>query len=335
MLSFRHPHTRRAHKEEPSYLKIICTQVSRAGMIYLNVEDLGWRPYITSWLATKTQVPGIADAVSKLIEKYMEVGVKPDTFQHLLRLSFSLIISSELDSLLLCAHSTFQLFRVCSPAWSTSASTAVTWYLPIAWRACAPSHACLTAWLCQTMVLTLQMGLRPSTCWSRCVCACACMRACVLLLSTLHLTNCPFQVDTLRHRVCFPLTSCCLPSVFNSTKQFASQMWFLFCLIWGIGGTLDEDGRKKFDTYMRDKDSRFPRCVCLLVSVLLFLGCVCCVPDLQKLTYTEHTLTHDHTMRVVWRPCLSTAWTQDTAYTFTHTHTCIHFQSQMQCGDRV
>lgn len=28
--------------------------VSRAGMIYLNVEDLGWQPFITSWLQTKT-----------------------------------------------------------------------------------------------------------------------------------------------------------------------------------------------------------------------------------------------------------------------------------------
>eukprot|EP00983_Pelagomonas_calceolata_P088937 1157259-Pelagomonas_calceolata.AAC.14 len=39
-------------------------------------------------------------------------------------------------------------------------------------------------------------------------------------------------------------------------------MWFLFCLIWGIGGTLDEDGRKKFDTFMREKDARYPRPAC-------------------------------------------------------------------------
>ena len=25
------------------------------GMIYLNVEDLGWRPFITSWMALKKE----------------------------------------------------------------------------------------------------------------------------------------------------------------------------------------------------------------------------------------------------------------------------------------
>jgi hypothetical protein len=35
-------------------------------------------------------------------------------------------------------------------------------------------------------------------------------------------------------------------------------MWFLFCIIWGIGGPLDEDGRKKFDALMRELDTRYP-----------------------------------------------------------------------------
>ena len=30
-----------------------------------------------------------------------------------------------------------------------------------------------------------------------------------------------------------------------------AEMWFLFSLIWGLGGSLDEEGRKKFNTFMR------------------------------------------------------------------------------------
>ncbi len=33
--------------------------------------------------------------------------------------------------------------------------------------------------------------------------------------------------------------------------EAAVEMWFLFALIWGIGGSLDEDGRKRFDAFMR------------------------------------------------------------------------------------
>lgn len=49
--------------------------VSRAGMIYLNVEDLGWRPIITSWIATKSE-PTLVEALSRLIDKFMEAALE-------------------------------------------------------------------------------------------------------------------------------------------------------------------------------------------------------------------------------------------------------------------
>lgn len=45
--------------------------VSRAGMIYLNVEDLGWKPFVQSWMAKKSQ-PVLVETLWKLINKYME-----------------------------------------------------------------------------------------------------------------------------------------------------------------------------------------------------------------------------------------------------------------------
>ncbi len=40
--------------------------------------------------------------------------------------------------------------------------------------------------------------------------------------------------------------------------QRMCEMWFLFCLIWSIGASVDEDGRKKLDAYIRELEGTFP-----------------------------------------------------------------------------
>ncbi len=42
--------------------------VSRAGMVYFNDEDLGWRPMVVSWLAKKAD-PALAELLSKLVDR--------------------------------------------------------------------------------------------------------------------------------------------------------------------------------------------------------------------------------------------------------------------------
>lgn len=36
------------------------------------------------------------------------------------------------------------------------------------------------------------------------------------------------------------------------------EMWFLFCLIWSIGASVDEDSRRKLDSYIRELEGTFP-----------------------------------------------------------------------------
>ena len=36
------------------------------------------------------------------------------------------------------------------------------------------------------------------------------------------------------------------------------ELWFLFCLIWSIGASVDEESRKKMDTFIRELEGQFP-----------------------------------------------------------------------------
>lgn len=50
--------------------------VSRAGMIYLNVEDLGWKPYINSWINKKIEKEcwnsEWIEVLQKLLDKHLQ-----------------------------------------------------------------------------------------------------------------------------------------------------------------------------------------------------------------------------------------------------------------------
>lgn len=42
----------------------------------------------------------------------------------------------------------------------------------------------------------------------------------------------------------------------NYTRMI--ELWFQFCMIWSLLCSVDEDGRKKFDTYIREMESAYP-----------------------------------------------------------------------------
>ncbi len=46
--------------------------VSRAGILYINPQDLGWQPYVTSWINSRTD-PGERGPLTVLFEKYVQI----------------------------------------------------------------------------------------------------------------------------------------------------------------------------------------------------------------------------------------------------------------------
>jgi dynein heavy chain len=44
--------------------------VSRAGMVYLDINDLGWRPYLESWI-DKIKDPAVQESIWEYVEKWL------------------------------------------------------------------------------------------------------------------------------------------------------------------------------------------------------------------------------------------------------------------------
>ncbi|EFJ08553.1 hypothetical protein SELMODRAFT_185288 [Selaginella moellendorffii] len=136
--------------------------VSRAGMIYLNVEDLGWWPFAESWLQRKVAAGAdqiLIKTVRSLLEKYIDSG---------------------------------NAFRKKK---------------------------------CRETVAIDNLNGVASFC---------------KLFDALA----TFENGVSKHE-----GDQYVPMIEN---------WFLFSIIWSIGASVDEEGRKAFDMYIRDSDPRFP-----------------------------------------------------------------------------
>jgi len=134
--------------------------ISRAGMIHLNVEDLGWWPYVKSWLANK-QDTKLVEALYRKFESILEEALM---FRR----------------------------RECSQIVPNDDLTAVK-------QLCSLFDA----------LATENNGV----------------------------TTEDSDVDTYVHMI---------------------DLNFLFALIWSVGATLTDGSRKRFDMFLREKDSRFP-----------------------------------------------------------------------------
>ncbi|KAK7102408.1 hypothetical protein V1264_020630 [Littorina saxatilis] len=133
--------------------------VSRCGMVYNDYVDLGWRPYVESWLETKQKVKGLVEELRRLFDKYMVKildFIKTNCKQ--------LIPIAELNGV----ASLCRLFDVLG---------------------------------------TIDNGVDPA-----------------------------------------------------DTENFVrmTELWFQYCMFWSVCCSVDEDGRKKIDNYIREMEGTFP-----------------------------------------------------------------------------
>ncbi|KAJ1537343.1 Dynein heavy chain 2, axonemal, partial [Nowakowskiella sp. JEL0078] len=132
--------------------------VSRAGMIYMDYKDLGWRPFIESWLSSRAE-KSAEDIIRRLIDKYI-----PRTLEFRSSSAMELIPVPEMSAI--------RSFCV----------------------------------LFDSLALP-ENGVDPD------------------------------DVDTFTRMI---------------------ELWFLFSVIWSLGGTLTDDSRKKFDMFLREIEGQFP-----------------------------------------------------------------------------
>ena len=131
--------------------------VSRCGMIYLDYKDLGWRPFVESWISSREDRQSV-EIIRRLVDKYINL--------------------------------TFEFRKTCTELVSVPEASAIRSFCRLF-----------------DSVSTLENGVNPNE-----------------------------------------------PETYNRMVE----LWFLFSLIWALGGSLTDESRRKFDSFLREIEGQFP-----------------------------------------------------------------------------
>ncbi|XP_033219684.1 dynein heavy chain 2, axonemal [Belonocnema kinseyi] len=134
--------------------------VSRAGMVYNDYKDLGWRPYVKSWLQTNNKKPEFQEEMNELFEKFVDKVID------------------------------FKRFN------------------------------------CEETIPVPELNAVQSLC---------------KLLEVLATNKNGVELHDDRDE-------------FNAI----CKMWFLFCMIWSLCASVNEEGREKMDNFIREMEGTFP-----------------------------------------------------------------------------
>ena len=87
------------------------------------------------------------------------------------------------------------------------------------------------------------------------------------------------------------------------------ELWFLFCLLWSVCASVDEDGRKVIDSFIREMEGQFPSKVwlCTYFGCSVDTTCVCVGVDVQDTVYEYYVDVKSKTW-VHWEEKLKGAW---------------------------
>jgi len=89
------------------------------------------------------------------------------------------------------------------------------------------------------------------------------------------------------------------------------EMWFLFSLIWSVCASVDEDGRKKIDTFLREMESQFPAKVNKNIYKYLRIGKIS--PSIQDTAY-EYFVDVKNKSWTLWEEKLRSGWRYQPKY---------------------